>query len=150
MNNIRTMKNNGGFTLIELMIVIAILAILMAIAIPAYQDYTVRAQNSECISIAGGAKVFLAETAQSNGILIDNLTAAQTGDFTPPSATDFCTLTINGTVVDIASTAGGLNGTFTLEPVQASLSDSIEWECTQTGFEANQVPAECRGAAAAP
>jgi len=42
MNNLRTMRKQGGFTLIELMIVIAILAILLAIAIPAYQDYTVR------------------------------------------------------------------------------------------------------------
>lgn len=146
MNNLRTMKKQGGFTLIELMIVIAILAILMAIAIPAYQDYTVRAQNSECISIAGGAKVFLAETAQSNGVLVGNLTATQTGEFTPPTATDFCTLTLQGSSIQIVSTAGP-GGTFTLAPVQAALSDSVEWTCSQTGFEANQVPAECRASA---
>ncbi len=147
MNNIRNLKNQGGFTLIELMIVIAILAILMAIAIPAYQDYTVRAQNSECISIAGGAKVFASETASSNGITVPDLTAAQVGDFTPPATTDFCTLTLGtGGDITVVSTAGG-GGTFTLAPTQALLSDSVEWECSQTGFQANQVPSECRGAA---
>ena len=54
MNNIR---KQSGFTLIELMIVIAILAILLAIAIPAYQDYTIRAKVSEAASVAAGAKV---------------------------------------------------------------------------------------------
>ncbi|MEX2497767.1 MAG: pilin [Wenzhouxiangellaceae bacterium] len=148
MNNLRTMKNNGGFTLIELMIVIAILAILMAIAIPAYQDYTVRAQNSECLSIAGGAKVFIAETAQSNGVLVDGLSATQLGEFTVPTPTDTCTLTLNGSDIEIASSAGP-GGTFVLDPTQASLSDSIEWDCSVTGsFSNNQIPSECRASAA--
>src|SRR6056297_3808675 len=69
MNNIRTMKNNGGFTLIELMIVIAILAILMAIAIPAYQDYSVRAKVSECVNAAAPLKVAVSEFAISDGNL---------------------------------------------------------------------------------
>ena len=55
-------KFQQGFTLIELMIVIAILGILMAIAIPAYQDYAVRAKASEGINLAGASKLAVAET----------------------------------------------------------------------------------------
>lgn len=145
MNNIRNLKNQGGFTLIELMIVIAILAILMAIAIPAYQDYTVRAQNSECISIAGGAKTFIAETASSQGVLV---TAADLTGFTPPANTGTCALTLNGTAIEIASNAGP-GGTFILTPRQVNITDAVEWDCTTSGsFTANQIPNECRTAAA--
>ena len=148
MNNIRTMKNNGGFTLIELMIVIAILAILMAIAIPAYQDYTVRAKISECVSIAGGAKTFVSETASSNGVTVPNLGATAAGQYVAPVSTENCgAVGIDaGGVITINTTVPGFDGTaLTFTPTQAATSDNVQWECAATGSpDANQLPSECR------
>src|SRR5688572_8456416 len=62
-------SNAGGFTLIELMIVVAIIGILAAVALPAYQDYTVRAKVSELIVAIGPAKERVAETAAANATL---------------------------------------------------------------------------------
>ncbi len=63
------MKKQQGFTLIELMIVVAIIGILAAIAIPAYQDYTIRAQVSEGLQLSGGAKVAVTEYYQDRGTM---------------------------------------------------------------------------------
>ncbi|NKI36172.1 prepilin-type N-terminal cleavage/methylation domain-containing protein [Wenzhouxiangella sp. XN79A] len=143
----RTLKQQGGFTLIELMIVIAILAILMAIAIPAYQDYTVRANISECVSIAGGAKTFVSETASSNGTTAPNLGAAN-AQYTQPAATENCGQVSVGTdgVVTVPYDVAGLTGNMVFTPTQANLTDNIQWTCTATGgANNNQLPAECRG-----
>lgn len=69
-------KMQHGFTLIELMIVVAIIGILAAIAIPAYQDYTIRAQVSEGLSLAAAAKAAVAETYLNTGVAPANRTAA--------------------------------------------------------------------------
>src|SRR3954469_6049751 len=65
-------KMQKGFTLIELMIVVAIIGILAAIALPAYQDYTVRTKVTEGLNLAAAAKLAVAETFQSNGALPEN------------------------------------------------------------------------------
>ena len=73
-------RTQAGFTLIELMIVIAILGILAAIAIPAYQDYSIRAKISEAINTASPAKLAVSEYYQSEGALPTNRTEAGTSD----------------------------------------------------------------------
>lgn len=69
-------KVQKGFTLIELMITVAIVGILAAVALPAYQDYTVRAQVAEGVSLAGGAKATVAEYYANKGSLPEDAAAA--------------------------------------------------------------------------
>src|SRR5687768_12939427 len=75
-----------GFTLIELMIVVAIIGILAAIAIPAYQDYTIRAQVTEGLNLAGGVKAAISEFYAQNGTWPTSLTGNAVGElgFTAP------------------------------------------------------------------
>src|SRR5580698_1629775 len=77
--------SQNGFTLIELMIVVAIIGILAAIAIPAYQDYTVRAQVTEGLNLAGAVKTGVAETYSSTGSWPVDLTAAGGNNSSQPS-----------------------------------------------------------------
>lgn len=145
MNNVR---KQAGFTLIELMIVIAILAILLAIALPAYQNYSIRATNSECVNLAAAVKTAVAETAQSNGDLATAVSLADTGVDAASTNTVVCSdVGVANGVITISSSeaGGGSDGQFTFTPTQASLGAAIEWTCTSSHTNAQHVPASCRG-----
>ena len=143
------MNNQKGFTLIELMIVVAIVGILAAIAIPAYQDYTVRARVTEGLSLASAAKTAVSENAMSG-------TAFNAGWITPTATSNVDNLAIDtttGTItITYTSAAGG--GTITLVPTYSSSNtalasgviptDAIKWSCTGGTLAPKYRPANCR------
>ena len=131
-----------GFTLIELMIVVAIIGILAAVALPAYKDYTVRAKVTEVILAASGGKDAIAEFYQINGDLpaAASLTlATQTSPFVS-SVTQS-----GGTITATASTKEGkISGsTITLTPTATTGNDVLTWTCSCT-IAAVYRPASCQ------
>lgn len=140
-------KNMQGFTLIELMIVIAILGILLAIAIPAYQDYTVRAKVSEAMTMTAPAKLAVAETLSSTGTLPATNAAA---GYSFPGATSFVSsvaIGADGVIVTTLRAATGTSGSITMRPtrVGGASSSQLTWACTATdSLPTKYVPAKCR------
>ena len=141
------MKKQQGFTLIELMIVVAIIGILAAIAIPAYQDYTRRAQVSEGLSLAAGVKTAVAESYLSENVWPADNTAAGLGAANTISGNHVTGVAVAGANVTVTYGAP-INGNLILQA--ADNGGSITWACGvgATTVDARYLPASCRGNAA--
>ena len=126
-----------GFTLIELMIVVAIIGILAAIAIPAYQDYTIRAQVSEGLTLAAGAKTAVAEGFATSGVApVDRATAGMTAAATDTNGKYVTQIEVTNGVIEItygANANAAIAGmTLGLTPY-VSPDDSVAWKCGNAG-----------------
>lgn len=145
------MKNvQKGFTLIELMIVVAIIGILAAVALPAYQDYTVRSKVSEAVIAATSPKALISEAFQTNGLA--GVTAAADEYATRPqaekqskvvenveidNATGAITVTLKGaTAAGLPDDAAGKTLIFTPNvqgaQITAGVTGAIDWACSST------------------
>ncbi len=134
-------KVQQGFTLIELMIVVAIIGILAAIALPAYQDYTVRATVSEGVVQASGAKATVSENL-ANGGLADACSGVSVGNIGKTTLT--CTDAGAGAgPVTISASVVTSVGNVTFDLVGTMAAGGITWDCNNPS-DPKYVPAECR------
>ena len=137
-------KVQQGFTLIELMIVVAIIGILAAIALPAYQDYANRAKVSELVVAGDACKTAVTESFAATGTLPAN--AASAGCITDPTKYVSDLEVANGVITVTAKSINpAIDGeTFVLDPGTPTSAGTITWTCTGSSIAPKYLPAACR------
>lgn len=143
-----------GFTLIELMIVVAIIGILAAVALPAYQDYTVRAKMSEVILAASGMKTSVSEFFQTNARMPQSASIGTTTQSSKYVSTVVYTSTVTDTGIitaniQPASTSGlpaNATGSIVLTGTGSTSTGVVQWTCAAgaTGPVPKYLPASCK------
>ena len=144
------MKKQQGFTLIELMIVVAIIGILAAIAIPAYQDYTIRAQVSEGLNLAAGAKAAVSEYFMDRGALPGNNAQAGLATDTLIAGNYVDRVQFTGARIEVrySNTAPQQanqainNAILILTPGTAA--GAVDWDCSSATIAPKHLPSACR------
>jgi type IV pilus assembly protein PilA len=142
------MKNQKGFTLIELMIVVAIIAILAAIAISQYQDYVIRSQVSEGSSLADGVKTAVGEFVNNRGRFPDNNQSAGLATATSIKGEYVGAINVGATSGIIIAYYNGnkANTNITSTNLQFSAvrnAGSLEWHCKSTTVKQKWCPSSC-------
>jgi type IV pilus assembly protein PilA len=134
-----------GFTLIELMIVVAIIGILAAIAIPAYSDYTKRAKVTELVTAGSACKASVSEFFQAEQAYPADIAAAGCSAQSTDKIASI-SLGANNGVITVASGITDVSGNYILTPTEAATGSGVlEWSCTASDIDDKYLPANCRG-----
>jgi len=153
---VKSMKRvQQGFTLIELMIVIAIVAILVALAVPAYKDYTIRAKVAECVNGAAVAKLQISEYRETVGAYPPSEDEA--GTASPSGRSHFCdgftyTVSVGEFAILVNETAIESSGLSQIQPQMYPVANGgggVDWYCQRGGTDATSykyLPSTCRSA----
>lgn len=149
---VRNILKEQGFTLVELMIVVAIIAILAALAVPAYQNYVVRARISEALVLASGLKATVVTNASSNASDLGAGASLTTAADKSPNVTSTSVDAKSGAITIVTSSSAGA-GNVVLTPLGAaskplvagqSPEGNIVWSCTST-IQQRYLPSGCNG-----
>jgi len=133
-------KLQQGFTLIELMIVVAIIGILAAVALPAYQDYTIRAKVSELILSASSARTCATEAYQSAG---GSFPSTLSADCSIANVGKVSSASVSSTGISVVANSSAVGAALTVVMSPSATGGTLTWTCS--GSTPKYLPQSCRG-----